>query len=62
MMRKRMMYVAGIAALTVIGVLVWNVTARAGYESAEYKVIETDGKLRDPRIPRPDARIDDHSN
>lgn len=43
MMRKRMVYFSSIAVLVVIGVLAWNKTTRAGYESAEYKVIESEG-------------------
>lgn len=46
-----MTYMLGIAAVAVIGVLGWNMTARAGYESAEYKVIETDGKFEIREYP-----------
>ncbi len=46
-----MMYLLGIAAVAVIGVLGWNMTARAGYESAEFKVIETDGKFEIREYP-----------
>ena len=42
-MRSRMLYVASVAVLVVIGVFAWNMTARAGYESAEYKVVQSDG-------------------
>ncbi len=50
-MHKRMIYMLGIAAVAVIGVLGWNMTARAGYESAEYKVIETDGNFEVREYP-----------
>ena len=41
----------GIAAVAVVGVFGWNTTTRAGYESAEYKVIETDGKFEVREYP-----------
>ncbi len=44
-MRKRMFYLLGIGCLAVLGALAWSVTARAGYESAPYKVIESDGNI-----------------
>ena len=40
MTRKQMIYSFAIVLLAVVGVLAWNTTTRAGYESAEYKVIE----------------------
>ncbi|MGV3485423.1 MAG: SOUL family heme-binding protein [Planctomycetaceae bacterium] len=43
MKRLPMTYLATIAVLALIGNSIWNVAARAGYESAEYKVIESDG-------------------
>ncbi len=42
-MRQRMIYFSGIAVLVVIGVFVFNRATRAGYESAEYEVVESDG-------------------
>ncbi len=51
MMRKRMIYFSSIAMLVVIGVFAWNKTTRAGYESAEYEVIETDGKFEVREYP-----------
>lgn len=51
MMRKRMVYFSSIAVLVVVGVLAWNKTTRAGYESAEYKVIESDGKFEVREYP-----------
>ena len=45
MMRKRMVYLSMFAGFALISVFAWNLTARAGYESAEYKVIESDGKF-----------------
>nr|WRX36685.1 hypothetical protein [uncultured bacterium] len=50
-MRKRMIYIASLAILGVIGVLVWNKTTRAGYESAEYTVVETDGTFEVREYP-----------
>jgi hypothetical protein len=46
-----MMYLAAIFGLLVIGMLGWNLTARAGYESAEYTVIESDGKIEIRQYP-----------
>ena len=40
-----------IVVLTLVGVLAWNRTTRAGYESAEYKVIESDGKFEVREYP-----------
>ena len=51
MKRKPMFYLSAIAVLVVIGVFVFNRTTRAGYESAEYKVIETDGKFEVREYP-----------
>jgi len=49
--RKRMFYVWGIGCLIVAAVLLWNVAARAGYESAPYKVIESDGNIEIREYP-----------
>ncbi len=51
MMRKGMVYFASVAGLVVIGVFVFNRTTRAGYESAEYKVIESDGNFEVRKYP-----------
>jgi DNA gyrase inhibitor GyrI len=50
-LRTRMFYLWGIGCLVVLGVLAWNVTARAGYESAPYKVIESDGNIEIREYP-----------
>ena len=50
-MVRRMIYVAAVLGLTVFGVLAWNMTARAGYESAEYTVIEAEGKYEVREYP-----------
>jgi DNA gyrase inhibitor GyrI len=39
------------AVLVAIGVFAWNTTTRAGYESAEYKVVESDGKYEVREYP-----------
>ena len=51
MMRKRMMYFASVAVLVAIGVFVFTKTTRAGYESAEYEVVESDGKFEVREYP-----------
>ncbi|WP_390174047.1 SOUL family heme-binding protein [Rhodopirellula sallentina] len=50
-MRKRMMYLTSIAVLVAVGVFVFNKSTRAGYESAEYKVIESDGNFEVREYP-----------
>lgn len=51
MMRKQMLYLSGIVVVAAIGVFAWNNTTRAGYESAEYKVIESDGRFEVREYP-----------
>ncbi len=51
MIRKRMIYVLTIVVFALVGMFAWNMTARAGYESAEYKVVETDGKFEVREYP-----------
>lgn len=50
-MSKQMIYLWGIGCLIVLSALAWNVTARAGYESAPYKVIESDGNIEIREYP-----------
>ncbi len=50
-MRRRMIYLAAIVGLAAIGMAAWTMTARAGYESAEYKVIESDGNIEIREYP-----------
>lgn len=49
-MRKRMFYLS-IVGLALLSVLAWNLTARAGYESAEYKVVDSDGNFEVREYP-----------
>lgn len=49
--RKRMLYLWGLGCLVVLGVLAWSVTARAGYESAPYEVVESDGNIEIREYP-----------
>ncbi len=42
-MRKRMLYLVAIVCVVIAGMATWTMTARAGYESAEYVVIEEVG-------------------
>lgn len=48
-MKRAMMYVAGLVGVAFVGTLALARTSRAGYESAEYTVIESDGafEIRD---------------
>lgn len=50
-MRKGLYYLWGIGCLVGLIALTWTMTARAGYESAPYKVIETDGKIEIREYP-----------
>ena len=51
MLRDRMLYLWGVGGLILLGALAWSVTARAGYESAPYKVIESDGNIEIREYP-----------
>lgn len=51
MMRRRMVYFTSVAVLVMIGVFVFNRATRAGYESAEYRVVESDGKFEVREYP-----------
>lgn len=46
-----MVYFVVMVGLAMLGVFGWNLTARAAYESAEYKVIESDGKFEVSEYP-----------
>ncbi|WP_417850749.1 SOUL family heme-binding protein [Thalassoglobus sp.] len=50
-MEKRMFYFWGIVGLSVFVGLTWTVTAFAGYESAEYEVVENDGNIEIRKYP-----------
>jgi len=50
-MKKRMIYLAVFLVLGIVGMATWTMTARAGYESAEYKVIESDGDIEIREYP-----------
>ena len=51
MKRKIMIYLSVMAIFVLAGVFAWNTMARAAYESAEYKVIESDGKFEVREYP-----------
>ena len=46
-----MFYLWGVGCLVMLGALAWSVTARAGYDSAPYTVIESDGKIEIREYP-----------
>ncbi|QDV82275.1 SOUL family heme-binding protein [Planctomycetes bacterium TBK1r] len=50
-MKRSMIYVTGFVAVALIGAFAVALTTRAGYESAEYKVIETDGSIEIREYP-----------
>lgn len=49
--KKRIIYYWGIGCLVVLGAMAWHVTARAGYESAPYDVVESDGNIEIRKYP-----------
>ncbi len=51
MKRWQMIYLSSIAILVLTGALAWNTMARGSYESAEYKVIASDGKFEVREYP-----------
>jgi hypothetical protein len=51
MKRKTMIYLSVTAILVLAGIFAWNTMARAAYESAEYKVVESDGKFEVREYP-----------
>lgn len=50
-MKRRMIYLAAMLGLVGVGMAAWSMTARAGYESAEYKVVESDGNIEIREYP-----------
>jgi len=50
-MKRRMIYLAAMVGLVGFGMAAWTMTARAGYESAEYKVIESDDNIEIREYP-----------
>ena len=50
-MRTRVLCLRGLRCLAVLGALAWSVTARAAYESAPYKVVESDGNIEIREYP-----------
>lgn len=51
MKRGKMMYLSVTAISVLVGILAWNSVARAAYESAEYTVVESDGKFEVREYP-----------
>ncbi|MGI9470909.1 MAG: SOUL family heme-binding protein [Rubripirellula sp.] len=50
-MKRRMIYVAAMLGVVGVGMAAWAMRARAGYESAEYQVIESDGNIEIREYP-----------
>ncbi len=50
-MKQRMIYLAATVGVVGIGMVAWPMTARAGYASADYKVIESDGNIEIREYP-----------
>jgi hypothetical protein len=50
-MSSRLIYLAIVGFVVMLGTLTWNVAARAAYESAPYKVVETDGSIEIREYP-----------
>jgi hypothetical protein len=51
MKRKIMIFLSVTAILVLAGIFAWNTMARAAYESAEYKVVDSDGKFEVREYP-----------
>ncbi len=51
MTRKQMFYFSIIVMLTMVGLFAWNTTTLAGYESAEYSVVQSEGKFEVREYP-----------
>ena len=51
MKRKTMIYLSVTAIFVLAGIFAWTTMARAAYESAEYKVVESDGKFEVREYP-----------
>ena len=51
MKRKTMMYLSATAIFVLASIFAWNTMSRAAYESAEYKVVESDGKFEVREYP-----------
>jgi hypothetical protein len=51
MKRKTMIYLSVTAIFVLAGIFAWNTMSRAAYESAEYKVVESDGKFEVREYP-----------
>lgn len=51
MTRRKMIYVFTIVVFVLVCTFGWNMTSRAGYESAEYKVVDADGKFEVREYP-----------
>ncbi|QDV62305.1 SOUL family heme-binding protein [Crateriforma conspicua] len=50
-MTRKMFHLGVLVGAAVLGTAAWTMTARAGYESAEYKVVETDGDIEIREYP-----------
>jgi len=50
-MQKPMLYFSVVVGLGLVSAFVWSRTSRAAYESAEYKVIESDGSYEVRQYP-----------
>lgn len=46
-----MIYLSALGILVAVGIFAWNTMARAAYESAEYKVVTSDGKFEVREYP-----------
>ena len=50
-MNRRMIYLPLVIVVLIVGSLAWNLTARAAYETAEYRVVESDGAIEIREYP-----------
>ena len=50
-MKRRMIYLAAMVGVVGVAAAAWTMTVRAGYESAEYKVVESDDNIEIREYP-----------
>ena len=51
MKHKTMVYLSAMAIFVLVGIFAWNAMARTAYESAEYKVVESEGNFEVREYP-----------
>ncbi|MEM0925771.1 MAG: heme-binding protein [Planctomycetota bacterium] len=50
-MKRRMLFLTAILVIVGVGLAAWTMTVRAGYESAKYRILESDGSIEIREYP-----------